>query len=456
MLLAVAILIAVACCVREHWSRLHNDDPEGNALLRKWFLQGVAVPAGVWALVNLGLFESFPALIPRIAIAQATDKMWWNFWVGAVVNGTGFTIICWGAITYVWMIFKATRQVGDTPDFRWSLVTVGLPMFFLASLLALSGKWVVLPSALLIVLMPLTHRVLNLVEEAPPKPMYGAAQGKINFGKYEDAEVEVINQLEKKDNDFNGWMMLAELYATKFHRLDDAAQVIVDLCRDPSVTEVEASLACNKLADWQLQIGDNPPAARAALDLLIQRAPNSHVARLAEARLKQMPRTREDLLDIRKRRAIRLPALREDFAAPVSDAQSMHDASLEANRLSDRLREDPNNFEARERLAILLAEKLGQVNLGIEQLRLMVNMPEVLGERAAKWLGQIASWERSLNKNEQRFRAILNEIIRLYPNTSHALAARRQLQLIENEELQRTTSAEKPAAPSIRLEVPKS
>jgi hypothetical protein len=456
MLLAVAILIAVACCVREHWSRLHDDTPASNALLRNWVIKGVAVPAAVWAVVNLGIFESFPALIPRLAVAQANGKAWWNLWVGAAINGTGFTIICWGAITYLWLSLKAAREVGDVSSSRWALLTVGLPMFFLASLLALSGKWVVFPSALLIVLMPLTHRLLNFVEEAPVRPMYGGAQGKINFGRYEDAEVEVIRQLEKKDNDFNGWMMLAELYATKFHRLDDAAQVIVDLCRDPSVGEVEASLACNKLADWQLQIGENPLAARAALDLLIQRAPNSHVARLAEARLKQMPRTREDLLDLRKPRAIRLPALREDFAAPISDVQSKHDASLEANRLSDRLREDPNDFGARERLAILLAEKLGQVNLGIEQLRLMINMPEVMGEKAAKWLGQIASWERHLNKNEQKFRAILNDLIRLYPNTSHALAARRQLQLIADEELMKAIPSQKPVTPSIRLEAPKS
>jgi hypothetical protein len=169
-----------------------------------------------------------------------------------------------------------------------------------------------------------------------------------------------------------------------------------------------------------------------------------------------MPRTHEDLMDHRKPKSIRLPALREHFDAPVPDAQSKHEASLEANRLSDRLRDAPNNFEARERLAILLAEKLGQVNLGIEQLRLMINMPEAMGETAAKWLAQIANWERHLNKNEAKFRALLNEIIRLYPSTTCALAARRQLQLIEDEQLQKTIPSEKPVLPSIRLEAPKS
>jgi hypothetical protein len=456
MLLAVAILIAIACCVREHWNRLGDEDPQWEALLRKWFIQGVAVPAGVWAIVNLGISNYFPALVPKIAIAQASNMTWWHHWVGAVVNGSAFTVICWAAITYVWMAFTVARKVGNTPEFRWAVLSVGLPMFLLAFIIGFGGNWSSLPTALLVLLMPVVHRALYIVEAPPPVPMYGAAQGKINFGKYEDAEVEVIHQLEKKDNDFNGWMLLAELYATKYRRLDDAAQVIVDLCRDPAITEVEASVACNKLADWQLEIGGNPSAARAALDLLIQRAPHSHVARMAEMRLKQMPRTREDLLDRRKPKSIRLPALRENaeiFSGEYATINK-HEASQEANRLSDRLRDNPNDFGARERLAILLAEHLGQVNVGIEQLRLMINMPEMMGERAAKFLAQIATWERHLNKNEQKFQTLLNEIIRVYPNTTQAYSARRQLQLIADADLQKTVETSKPPPAPIRLQAP--
>lgn len=455
MLLAIAILIAIACCVREHWTRLHNDR-QWEGLLRKWFLQGVAAPTVAWGLVNLGISNRFPALVPKLAVAQAANKNWWHLWLGAMINGGAFIIICWAAVTYLWMIFKIAREAGNTREFRSAVMVVGIPTFLLALIIVYSSDWSVLPSALLVMLMPLVHRALYIVEPPVGVPMYGRAQGKINFGKYEDAEAEVINQLEKKDNDFNGWMLLAELYATKYRRLEDAAQVIVDLCRDPAITEVEASIACNKLADWQLEIGSNPPAARAALDLLIQRAPDSHVARMAELRLKQMPRTRDDLLDRRKPKSIRLPALREAFAASAVDeaALNKHEASKEANRLSDRLRDNPNDFEARERLAILLAEHLGQVNLGIEQLRLMLNMPDVMGERAAKHLAQIATWERHLNKNEQKFRALLNDIIRLYPNTTHALSARRQLQLINDAELQKTVHPHPPAPPPIRLRIP--
>jgi hypothetical protein len=86
----------------------------------------------------------------------------------------------------------------------------------------------------------------------------------------------------------------------------------------------------------------------------------------------------------------------------------------------------------------------------------MINMPEMMGERAAKYLAQIATWERHLNKNEQKFRALLNEIIQVYPNTTHAISARRQLQLIEQAQLQSTVQPQAPPPSPIRLQVPES
>jgi hypothetical protein len=177
---------------------------------------------------------------------------------------------------------------------------------------------------------------------------------------------------------------------------------------------------------------------------------------MAEQRLEQMPRTREDLLDEKKPRSIRLSALREQPPSlPQADAQSRQEASVEVNRLTDRLRANPNDHNARERLAILMAERLGQVGVGVEQLRCMIKLPDIPPERAAKWLAQIATWERALNKNETKFRAILNEILRDYPNTTQAYGARRQLQLIENDSLAAQTPPP-PARPIIRIELPKS
>jgi hypothetical protein len=375
-------------------------------------------------------------------------------WITWTVNGAAFIALAWSGITYAWMALLIARRAGRETECMVTAALVGVPMFLLAGVLAFAGGWIYFPMALTILFLPLVHCTVNQAEKPMPIPMYGRAVSQVKFGKYADAELEVISQLEKKENDFQGWMMLAELYATKYRRLEDAAQVVVDLCNDPAVQAVEISLACHKLADWQLEIGNNPQAARASMDLLIQRLPGTHIAEMAKLRLKQLPRTREDLLEKKQPRAIRLPALRERAGdvRPANDAVTKREATLEANRLSARLHDDPNNLELRERLAIILAEKLGQVNLGIEQLRLMIKLPEAHGERAAKWLGQIAEWEHRLNKNDAKFQAILGEIIRNYPRTSYAVAARRQLDLLEQEALAKSTvTMQQPKPTAIRL-----
>ena len=446
------ILIVVAIAVREHWSRLDNGEPDWDRLLRKWFLQGFVIPCAAWGFVNFGLIESFPSLVPRLANAQAANKVWWNLWVQAVIEGSAFIGLVWGSITYVWLMFRTGQAAGDDPEFRRKMWKIGIPMFLMAMILV-NRSWASLPIGLLTIFMPLVHLGLTQQEKADPYVSYSRAIGQINFGKYEDAEVEVIRQLEKKENDFQGWMMLAELYATKYKRLDDAAQVIVDLCHDASVKPVEISVACNKLADWQLTIGQNPSAARAALDLLIRSLPGSHFAEMARVRLRQVPRTHEDYVETKKPRPIRLPSLREHFEEPTSQEQKISDrreATLEANRLTARLQDDPNDFDTRERLAILLAEHLGHVKLGMEQLRLMIRMPDFPLESRAKWLGHIGNWELRLNKNEAAFIAILNEIIRDFPATSQAYSARRQLQLLEYKKIDEATP---PPVPEERVRI---
>jgi hypothetical protein len=456
MFLAIILLGAVCIAVREHWSRLGNDERVWNLLFWKWVAQGAAFPFLVWALINLGVSSRFPALDPDLAIAQAHHVVWWNLWIGACIRGAAFTILVWGAITYCWLMLIIARRAGQNREFRATLAIVGIPMFLLALIIVNRSAWMMLPIGLLTLLIPLVHCTLHQAVLPDPVPLYSRAIGQINFGKYQDAELEVINQLEKKENDFQGWMMLAELYATKYRRLDDAAQVVVDLCNDPSVQPVEISIACNKLADWQLELGTNPGAARAALDLLIQRAPGSHFARMAEVRLKQIPRSREDLLDQKQRRSIRLPSLREHFEEPATADQktmSRKQATFEANRLTARLQDNPNDHDTRERLAVLLAESLGHVKLAIEQLRLIIKMPDNPPESRAKWLSHIANWERRINKNEAAFAAALNEIVRDFPKTSQAYSARRQLQLMENEALEKTRPPTAPSPP-IRLKVP--
>src|SRR4051812_23573349 len=126
MLLALAILIAVACCIREDWMRLRAGDSDWDASLARWFCKGAIFPAAAWGIVNLGVSERFPAFIPNLAIAQSSGAPWGGIWVGVAIAGAGFIAISWAAVTYAWMMFAIAQESGDTPEFRKLVTSLGI------------------------------------------------------------------------------------------------------------------------------------------------------------------------------------------------------------------------------------------------------------------------------------------------------------------------------------------
>src|SRR5205823_4090341 len=120
------------------------------------------------------------------------------------------------------------------------------------------------------------------------------AIAKMKFGKYTEAEWEIIRELEKSEDDFEGWMMMAELYANHFHDLAEAEQTILEICDQPRTTLPQLSIALHRLADWHLKLACDPDAARRALQMICDRARGTHLARMAQLRLQQLPATAEE------------------------------------------------------------------------------------------------------------------------------------------------------------------
>jgi len=156
---------------------------------------------------------------------------------------------------------------------------------------------------------------------------------------------------------------------------------------------------------------------------------------LVQQRIKQLPRSAEEFEESRKPKKIQLPALREDLGESGAKKKTKAEASLEANQLVERLTEDPNDVRSREKLAGVFAADLGKADLGMEQLRMLMEMPGTSDEQKAKWLAQIAAWELELKKNEAKYEGLLKEIIEKYPQTAHAFAAQRRLFLLDQSRL---------------------
>jgi hypothetical protein len=292
----------------------------------------------------------------------------------------------------------------------------------------------------------------NIVYPKAMPPMYARAIARMKFGKYNEAEMEIIRELEKSEDDFDGWMMLAELYANHFHDLKEAERTVLEICDQPKVTPPQLSVALHRLADWQLKLGGDPVAARRALQRVCERLRGTHLARMAQLRINQLPKTAEDLHEQQTAGTIHLPALSdsrdEDFLEPVEIDRAA--AARAANACVEKLKRDPNDIVAREKLARIFTEQLQKPDLGIEQISLLLTLPEAPEGKRPEWLGLIGAWHLKYRQDVDRGREALEQLLSEYPSSVQAFAARRRLELLNTEHNQQAARPIK--APTLRID----
>src|SRR5262249_1297342 len=136
-------------------------------------------------------------------------------------------------------------QRTDFKGICWtSLAGMALP----AVVIILLGGLPLVGLAAMAMVIPIAGYAPNVLQPAKTKPIYARAVAKIKFGKYKEAEWEIIRELEKHEDDFEGWLMMAELYATQFRDLGEAEQTILEICGHPSTNHAQTSLALHRLA----------------------------------------------------------------------------------------------------------------------------------------------------------------------------------------------------------------
>lgn len=417
--------------------RYAPEDQGGRAVAAEWpwFVKGFAAPAALWLLMNVGLSFHFQPFMPSVQAAKNSGTGWIFAFLGVVGMGCLLIASYWAAVTLGWLLFRVSRciETEARSDFRSLTLTclagTALPVLWLLWV----GGWYTVGFAALLIGLPIAGYGKSILRKPKQRPMYSRAIARMKFGKFSDAEQEIIRQLENAENDFDGWLMLAELYARQFHDIAEAEQIILEICDQPRVTSSQISVALHKLADWQLAVADDPDAADRALHLIKTRLPATHLARMAELRRTQLPRTRHELREQRQPRHIPLPALNESDNDAMQDAPDPEKAGLLANQLTEQLTQDPNNTVDREKLARLLAGPLGRVELAIEQMELLSQMQSQPAEKRAEWMGLIAAWQLRLLQDEPAARKTLDRIIQEFPDAPQAFAAQRRISLLKAE-----------------------
>ena len=407
--------------------------------LLAWSLKGLLIPLAVWAVMNLGVSWNLQPFMPQVQIAQNSGKGWLGAYLRVLLAGGFIISSTWTAGTLGWAVAEAASgSEGEARSYFKALCwTCLLGMALPALGLLWLGGWPTLGLAAVAILAPIAGCAPPILHTKKRPPVYSRAIARMKFGKYSEAEWEIIRELERCQDDFQGWMMLAELYAIHFHDLAEAERTVLEACSQPGISPSQLSAALHRLAEWHLKLGGDPEAARWALQIICDRLKGTHLAHMAQLRINQLPETAQELREQQVVKPIPLPALGDslDADSPAPGARlERREAARQANQCVEKLKHDPNDVPAREKLARLFAEQLDRADMGIEQLRLLLEMPDQPEARRAEWWGLVAAWHLKHRHDPAAARQVLERLVREFPQTPQALAAVRRIRLIDAEQ----------------------
>ena len=408
-----------------------------NQWLTIWLVKGLVVPIGIWALMNIGLSFALQPFMPQIQAVRNAAGNWVPIYMRVLATGIFVASSHWSAATLGWSLYAARSELdaAGRKQFRETCLS-WFALLILPALFLLKFGGYGLSGLAVFIILGVIARNVDSVLNRKRFPMYSRAIARIKFGKYAEAEWEIIRELEKCEDDFQGWMMMAELYATHFRDLNEAQKTVAEVCEHPNTTAPQFALALNRLADWQLKQGEDPEGARRALQVICDRLPGTHLARMAQLRIRQLPQTVEELHEQTVASPIPLPALGDNFDEEPPKSHTREDlakAAETANGLVKRLETDPDDVATRERLARMMAERLNQAENGIEQLTLLLEMPDQSDAQRAQWLSLIAAWQMKHLGDLENGRRTLERLAQDFPKSPQAIAARRRLQLMDRQ-----------------------
>src|SRR5438552_2562052 len=126
MFLLLAIAGCGAWCAHQHWMRLDKEQSLWRESFWNWALRGFAFPSILWALANFGFGNRFPALVPRLADAQASRQPWVGAWVGVCFAGAILILTYWVAVSYCWILRVMFHQAKSKAELAFNAAVFGL------------------------------------------------------------------------------------------------------------------------------------------------------------------------------------------------------------------------------------------------------------------------------------------------------------------------------------------
>jgi len=359
-----------------------------------------------------------------------------------IVEGTIGLVVILGIIG--WGFFRMLKQSYDPAKVLFKLIiTVPLVIacFIGAIELSFLGPFVMVILGVVMTVLwtphigewlckPLTGLYDGGNEEPEQKPYYSIARSLRMKGKFLEAVVEVRKQLARFPNDFEGVMLLAGIQAENLQDLPGAEITLNHFCDRSEAPPKQFAAAMNHLADWRLKLTQDADSARAALEKIIMRFPDTDLALLAAQRIAHLGGAEKLLLAAHDRQPLAVPESVKNIGL-LGSSEHLRPAEIDPAQLAadyvKHLTQHPLDTEVREKLAIIYADHYQRLDMAKGELEQLIEQPNQPPKRVAHWLNLLADLQIRHGADYDTVRGTLEKIVEQFPDLAAAEMARTRL-----------------------------
>lgn len=267
-------------------------------------------------------------------------------------------------------------------------------------------------------------------EPPEPKPYYSIAISKQRRSKPLEAVMAIREQLAKFPNDYEGVSLLARIQAEDLKDLPSAEMTVNHFCEWDKAPATQVAAALTQLADWHMKFSQDAHSARAALERIVEKYPDTDLALVAKQRVAHLGGMGKTLLATHERGPVFVPEGVQNVGLLESSAHLVPAETapeLQAVAYVKHLQEHPDDTEAREKLAIIYARHYQRLDLAAAELGQMIDEPNHPPKRVAHWLNLLADLQVHGGADYEAVRATLEKIIERFPDYAVADQARSRL-----------------------------
>jgi hypothetical protein len=267
-------------------------------------------------------------------------------------------------------------------------------------------------------------------EPPEPKPFYSVAISKRKRNKPLEAVIAIREQLAKFPNDYEGIALLANIQAEDLKDMPAAEMTMNHFCDWDKAPPKQVAALLTQLADWHIKFFQDPYSARATLERIIEKYPNTDLALVAKQRIAHVGGTGKTLMATHERGPVFVPEGVKNVGLLESSAHLVPvetPPEEQAGAYVKHLQEHPDDTEAREKLAIIYARHYQRLDMATTELEQMIDEPNHHPKRVAHWLHLLADLQIHGGADYEVVRTTLERIVERFPDYAVADLARSRL-----------------------------